>query len=1074
MQCPACNAETPERSRFCNECGAPMPKPCGSCGVLNSRTAKFCSECATPFAPAAAASAASAPAAASVAAPLVLPTAPPPSITRSERRQLTVMFADLVGSSEMSGRLDPEDLRHLLLSFQTESEAVIRKYEGHVAQLLGDGILVYFGFPKAHEDNARRAVLAGLEIVEAVQKLGASLGQKLGTTIAVRIGIHTGPTVVGAMGGGQSSEQLAIGPTPNIAARLQAFAEPNSVVISDETLRLTRGAFLYEDLGQHELKGIAYVRRIWRVLREARVTLFVEQIRSLVGTPIVGRDPELASLTQCWANAKEGLGRVVVISGEAGLGKSRLAAALVAKLASDSRVYLACRCSPFHTSSPLHPLRDMLADHWSIDAASEPAQQLAQLESGLGALGLCTPDAVELLGAFLKIPIPADRYPALALSPQVRRARTLGLLSSVLLELARYQPILVLAEDLHWVDQSTLEFLRDFSSAIGSEAVLLVLTTRSPLEFRAPGRVDLSLGPLPRASIMGIIDNLRGERAIASDLVDKILARADGNPLFTEELTHNVLEASGTIPSTLQDSLMSRLDRVSSQRKALIQLCSVLGRAFSNQLLKKVVASVEPTLTSEISNLTEGDLIYAQGEPPMGGYLFKHALLQEAAYESLPRSVKTSYHAAIAKTLKADFSEVAPEVVAHHFTAAGMAAEAVAEWHLAGQVALGAFALVDSASHLRRGLTVLEQLPNTPERLRNELSLRVTLGAPIMLMTGFASSEVKAHTEDLWRLCTEAGADAADLQFAALWFLWTVAEVSGNFPRAQEMGDRLLELAELTKLSIIMLVARTGLGGAHLMRGNLEQARIHFEEGLRVYDPKEHSQLAFLFGQDCAGMCAAFLTWVHAFDGNEAAANAAVQRSLEICAGLNQHPGTRGFVECVLASYYNLIGDYTTAAAYSQSVSKLGQEQGMPHWAAQGEINLGWAMQAQGQPDGGIPKLAGGIAGLLGIGTGASMSLFYSAQAEAELRRGAVDEALAILETATNHVVRADERCFESEVRRLKAKALLKRGGPSSKSEAEAELREAVAIATRQGATRLVQRAQAELATLEAAAVGPS
>jgi class 3 adenylate cyclase/tetratricopeptide (TPR) repeat protein len=985
------------------------------------------------------------------------------------------MFVDLVASAELSARHDPEDLRHMIVSFQRAAEAEIGVYEGHIAQYLGDGILVYFGFPRAHENDGQRAVLAALGIIEAVRKLNVRVLAQFGVALAVRIGVHTGPTVIGEVGSQSTRETLAIGPTPNIAARLQAIAAPNSVVISEETRQLVRDAFVMEDLGLHQLKGFAEPRRSFKVSRPATNTRFQEAILAFGRQPMFGRDAELAKLLERWTRAREGTGGALLIRGDAGAGKSRLVSAFVAHLTPESSTLLACRCSPFHSNSPLHALREMIAGYLGIEPEMVVDHQEACIMAALAAAGIDDPSALPLLAAFLGVALPEGSHAPLAITPQIRLQRTLSLLWQLLAKACELRPVIVLVEDLHWVDSSTLEFLRDLSANISEKALLVIMTSRVALDVRLSEESgEITLEPLPRAVVRKIVEHLRS----GSVLAEKIIDLADGNPFFAEELTRMTLETvssesakwnDSTIPSTLRDLLTARLDRLPPARRTLAQLASIVGRTFSAELLAEIVEAVQSDLAGEIVRLADAEVIGAYGPPGRKTFVFKHALLQEAAYQSLPLRTRAEYHRGVAAVLERR-ADTEPEILAHHFTAAGQVAKAIANWQRAGEAALKAFGLGDAVRHLERGLALTPQLPDSPERVRAELALRVTLGAPIMLMKGFASPEVKAHNEILSALCNRAGAaTSTDLQFAALWSLWTVYEVSGAYANAEAAGDRLLELARSSGQSIIMLAARTALGGAHLMRGRFALARTHFEAGLAVYEPKEHRRLAELFGQDCAAMCAAFLTWVHVHEGELEAGQKRRLEALAICAACDQHPGTRGFVECVLATYHNLLGQYAEAAACSESVIQLGIGQGMPHWAAQGEINLGWSLQGQGQFAEAQAKIQAGIGALLAIGSKATVTYFYSALASAELGLGRFAEALAALDNAMVCVDEGDERSYEAELRRLRAQVLLSQGRPGARQRAGQELSQALKVASNQGAHYFAARVSEDSAALAAA-----
>jgi class 3 adenylate cyclase len=619
-----------------------------------------------------------------------------PRAPEAERRHLTVLFCDLVDSTALASQLDPEELREVVRAYQQAGAEVIGRFEGHIAQYLGDGLLVYFGYPQAHEDDAPRAVRTGLGIVEAMGRLNARLQRDKGVSLAVRLGIHTGLVVVGEMGGGVRHVQLALGETPNLAARLQGLAEPDTVVISGATYRLVQGLFVCQALGVQTLKGVPQPVAVYRVLGESEAHGRLEAAGPSGLTPLVGREQEVGLLVERWQQAKEGLGQVVLLSGEAGIGKSRLVQVVKERVAGEPHPRWECRCSPYHQNSALYPVIDLMQRMLQLQREDSPEARLDKLESALAPYDVSLAEVVPLFASLLSIPLPDDRYPPLALTPQRQKQKTQEAVLAVLLALATRQPVLFIVEDLHWVDPSTLELLSFIIDQVPTARILTLFVFRP--EFRPPWAprshlTQLTLSRLPRHQTEVMVERVAGGKALPGEVVQQVVAKTDGVPLFVEELTKTMLESGLlregedgyelmgplpplAIPATLHDSLMARLDRLATV-KEVAQLGATLGRAFPYDLLRAVSPLDEATLQHALAQLVEAELLYQRGLPPQATYLFKHALIQDAAYQSLLKSRRQRHHQHIAQVLEARFPELCetqPELLAHHYTAAGLTA----------------------------------------------------------------------------------------------------------------------------------------------------------------------------------------------------------------------------------------------------------------------------------------------------------------------------------------------------------------------------------------------------------------
>ncbi|HXG20801.1 MAG TPA: adenylate/guanylate cyclase domain-containing protein, partial [Methylomirabilota bacterium] len=711
--------------------------------------------------------------------------------TSAERRQLTVMFCDLVGSTALSEQLDPEELRDVVRNYQALCAEVIDRYEGHIAQYLGDGLLVYFGYPMAHEDDAARAVRSGLEIVQALrsqvlsplkgtgQGEGKQLRQWQDTPhpsplprrergLQVRIGIHTGQVVVGEIGGGSKREHLALGDTPNIAARLQGLAEPDTVVLSAATQRLVARLFICQDLGFHTLKGASTPTQVYQVIRESGAHDRFEAEVSAGLTPLTGREEELALLWRRWEQAKEGEGQVVLVSGEPGIGKSRLLREFHERVRREGVTPIEFHCSPYHQNSAFYPIVTCLQRVLQSNRDDAPEEKLRKLEVEVRRALPLQPDTIPLLASLLSLPHPAGASP-LNLSPQRQKQKTQEALVAWLLKEAEHQAVLCSWEDLHWADPSTLEFLHLLIAQAPTARLCLLLTCRP--EFTAPWGAcshlsHLTVSRLGRSQAARMVANVAEGQQLPEEIMRQIIAKTDGVPLFVEELTKSVMESLRamqapplqlTIPATLHDSLMARLDRLDTA-KEVAQLGAVMGREFSYELLHALSPLPAEALQQALHRLLEAELIYQHGLTPQARYIFKHALIQDAAYQSLLKSTRQQYHRQIAQVLEDRFAEInenQPELLAHHYTEAGLVERALPYWRQAGEQASQRSAHVEAVAHFTQGLEALKALPATPERVHQELALQLALRDALVVVHGYTAPEVEKTVLRARKLCQQ-------------------------------------------------------------------------------------------------------------------------------------------------------------------------------------------------------------------------------------------------------------------------------------------------------------------------------
>jgi class 3 adenylate cyclase/predicted ATPase len=1014
------------------------------------------------------------------------PTAMPPAIPPSpeaERRQLTVLFCDLVGSTALSAQLDPEDLREVVRAYQSACAEVIQRLDGHLAQHLGDGLLVYFGYPQAHEDDAPRAVRAGLGIVSAMETLNTHLEQHHGVRIAVRLGIHTGLVVVGAVGSGNRQEQLALGETPNVAARLQGFAAPNTVVISAATFQLVRGYVRSEDLGTHALKGLPRPVQVYRILGESAAQSRLDAASTTGLTPLVGRQSEVALLLERWDHSQDGTGQTVLLRGEAGIGKSRLVEVLRQQVSSADATQMVFRCSPYHQQSALYPVIDHLQRFLQWQRDESPEAKFEKLERMLRTFRLPLEDVVPLFAALLSISVP-ERYAPLDLTPQRQRQKTQEVLVAWLLAEAQRQPVLAVWEDLHWADPSTLEFL-DLCIAQTATARLLTLLTCRP-EFqptwaaRAP-LTQLTLTRLSPAQVESMVAHLTAGKALPAEVLQQVMIRTDGVPLFIEELVKMLLESELlreeadryalrgplpllAIPATVQDSLMARLDRLSTAR-TLAQLGAVLGREFGYEVLQAVAQMDDTTLQRELGRLVEAELLYQRGQPPLATYRFKHALIQDTAYQSLLKSTRQQYHQRIAQVLEIRFperGETQPELLAHHYTEAGLTEQAIGYWQRAGQQASERSAHQEAISHLTTGIELLKTLPETPGHTHQALSLHIALGAALQMTKGNAAPEVERAYTRARELCQQVG-ETPEL-VPVLFGLWRFYMVRSQLHTAREIGETLLRLAQPIHEPALAVVAHHTLGLTWFFRGVFPAARSHLAEGSALYTPDQRQAPVFRMGYDLGVGCRAYAAWPLWLLGYPDQALAHLHASLTMAHEL-AHPFSLAFARGIAAFVYQFCRDVPAVYEQAEATVTLSTAQGFASWVAMGTILQGWVLAMQGQGEEGLAKVRWGIAAWRSIGAALGVPYFWTVLADVCDHLGHLEDGLQALAEAHTLVEQHEERWWEAEVCRLRGVLLLRQTG-TPQAEAEAWMRRALDIACRQQAKSLELRAAMSLARL--------
>jgi class 3 adenylate cyclase/predicted ATPase len=993
------------------------------------------------------------------------------------------MFSDLVGSTALSARMDPEDLREVISAYQKCVAETVRRFGGFVAKFMGDGVLVYFGYPQAHEDDAERAVRAGLELVAAVG------GLKTHALLQTRVGIATGLVVVGDLiGSGASQEQAIVGETPNLAARLQGVAEPNSVVIAESTRRLVGNLFELEELGAKNLKGIVGPVRAWAALRSSSIESRFEAFHASGLTELVGRDEELELLLRRWWKAKTGEGQVVLLSGEPGIGKSRLTAALLERLAGEPHTRLRYFCSPQHTDSALYPIITQMERAAGFAHDDTAQAKLDKLDALLAQNITPRQDAARLAEMLL---LPNDgRYPTLELAAQQRRQKTLEALTAQLEALSRSNPVLMIFEDVHWIDPTSLEALGPTVDRLRTLGVLLIVTYRpefAPPWIGQPHVTALTVNRLGDWEIAAMIDRVTGNKPLPASIRLDIIERTDGIPLFVEEMTKAVLEAESegdvrktaaaipssavAVPASLHASLMARLDRL-GHAKEVAQIAAAIGREFSHALLAAVVRKPETELNSALDRLIEAGLLFRQGLPPQATYLFKHALVQDAAYGTLLREPRRALHARIAETLESQFTEIAenrPELLARHCTEAGLIEKAAGLWGKAGQRSLERSALVEAAAQLTRALDQTATLPATPSLRREQIKLQIGLSNALMHVKGYAAPETKGAIEQA-RLFIEQSEALGEppedplLLFSALYGVWVVNYVVFNGDICRDLAAQFLTLAEKKRATSPLLMAHAIIGHTSLNGGDFNKAREHYDKGIALYDPSEHRPLATRFGQDIRVAILSYRSLALWLLGFPEAALKDAENSVKYGRETGQAASLM-FVLYVTDILHILCGNYSVATAQAQELFLVADEKGALLWKASGMMFEGCVLASTGKSSEAIERLTAGSIGYQSTGATTFLTWFLSYLIRAYLELGQFNDAWRRIGEMMTAVQTTKESWWEADLHRIAGEVALKSPEPDA-AKAEAYFERALAVARQQQAKSWELRASMSLARL--------
>ena len=954
----------------------------------------------------------------------------------AERRQLTVMFVDLVASTALAERLDPEEMRDVITTYQNTVAGVVSRYEGMVAKYMGDGVLAYFGWPRAHEDDAERAVRAAIALMKAMKGLTMPYGEVL----QARAGIATGLVVVGDLiGEGAAQEEAVVGETPNLAARIQNLAQPGQVAIAETTRILAGDAFELSELGEHSLKGISGKTSAFAITGERTAESRLEARLSGATDEMVGRGHELGLILERWQQSKKSEGQLLLLIGEAGIGKSRITRAVIEAIGSEDHVRINYQCSPYHTDSSLYPAIQQLTHAAGITPADSNDDKLDKLEAVLAGA------EIQLIAALLGLSV-NNRYGALQMDPQQQRLHTLKALAGELIALSKRQPILFILEDVHWIDATTLEMIELCLDQMPDARILMLVTARPTFEHRFSGHpivTQLTLNRLSREQIAGIVHKLAGGKSLPNELLEEIAQKTDGVPLFVEELTKTVLESNIlietedsfklngplnllAIPATLHDSLMARLDRLQPV-KEVAQMAACIGREFEYQLLSQVSPLDEAELRAALEQLVSAGLIFHRGLSADGSYIFKHALVRDAAYESLLRTRRKAIHGKLLGALEANNS-TAPELLAHHATQADETDKAIDYWQLAGEQTRARSAVLEAISHLTQALTLLVAQPESKQRDERELELQALIGSASIAAHGYgAPATINAFDRGME---LSAHFDRPDLRFPILYGQYVYRYIRGGGSEAAHNSARqILDEAGLQVDGVPKMIGHRCVAMIHFCRGEFASAQDHYKQALELYRPQTDHTLIFNFGTDSKVSAQAFLSTITQLRGFPERAAKLCDEAVEIARqannihnleyGLFFGPIRHNFCKRDLAGFSQCVAELAAVA----------DEHKLPMWQGYASTQRGWFLSQRGNHDAAIAGLIQGLRGMEASGIFYDTPMVLGQLAEAYLNAGRYKDGLDAIEQSAAAIERTNERWFEPEIHRLKGELLMEDGG---------------------------------------------
>jgi len=984
----------------------------------------------------------------------------------AERRQVTVLFSDLVGSTALANEIDPEDMSALIKRYQDACAGAIARFDGFIAKFMGDGVLAYFGYPQAQEDAAERSIYAALAIIESLRQLKGPRGR----TFETRIGIATGLVVIGdIIGSGVAREHSIVGETPNLAARLQTLAEPNSVVVSESTHHLLGRQFDYQSLGEQTLKGFAHPVKVWRVLREAAVASRFAAGHAARTGPFIGRVQEMGLLLDRWRLAKEAEGQVIFLSGEPGMGKSRIVDALFERIVDDPYYHIICQCSPYHTNSALHPIIRQFERSAGFTLEDSAAIKLEKLEALLSATDNLNDSTRSLFADLLSIPLD-DRYPPLDLAPAQRKAATIAAIVQQLTRLAEQKPVLFVLEDAHWIDPTTQELVTRVIDDIASTRVLVLITARP--EFLSPwtGRdhvTSLALSRLSKTQCAELIAGVATAGVLKPALVEDIVAKTDGVPLFIEELTKAVMESATpdrpAVPATLQDSLMARLDRL-GPAKEIAQVAAVIGQQFSYALLETVSPASAADVATGIARLVDAGLAFPQSRASEPSYSFKHALMRDVAYDNLLRGRRQQIHERVARALEERFPAVAegePELLAQHFAQAGLADLACTYYERAGDRAVARSNFAEAVAHFNAALTQTGQLMESPDRSRRELALLLKLGPALSVMKGMQSPEV----EEVYQRAHTMGTTLDDETglFKATWGLWFSAVAGRNLEKARDRAEELVRLGQHSTDSDLLLEAFHCRWSTAFFRGDVATTLSDSREGIERYDPARHKWMGPVFGGHDPGVCALNIQGqALCLSGFTAKSKQCLEQAVSL-AEMLKHPHSLAFALMNSIIIRQTTGEHEAVHRVGQRLLEISEKYNFPPTRAHALLLCGWARAIGSDSEAGLELIEAEFPRAYAIGP---FFRYYAALlAEARVKFGRVSDALTVLRSALETVTEPGVGIWVPELYRLQGLCLL-RLDSHGKEEAITSLQMAVDTAKQQGTPLFQLKAAINLAEL--------
>jgi len=1002
----------------------------------------------------------------------------------AERRQLTVMFCDLVGSTELSRLLDPEELHELLKSYQSSVASEVERYEGHIAQYLGDGILVYFGYPMAHEDDPHRAIHAALASIEAIKEKNTFLDDDI--KFRIRIGIHTGMVVVGDVGSGQRTEHLALGDTPNIAARIQGLADPDTIVISQTTHKLVNRHFDFEDLGLSSIKGVDEEVNLFRALNEVNDQQQTDIEQQNDREECVGREIETTLLNHRWDLCKQGRGQVILIGGEPGIGKSRLVNAISKHVTEDDAFRIKLRCSAYHTNSAFYPFVNMLETLMEFSRDDNQVEKRSKLEAFLSECSYPVDESIPIIAALLSISLIRE-YPVDNYSPDRKKQIVQEVLVSVLHDKAAVKPLLLIWEDLHWADPSTLDVIGLLILRTESERCLCLLTHRP--EFRHPWQshasmTQLFLEHLTDGQIELMVNQMTKGKPLPKELLQQVMLKTDGVPLFVEQIVHQVLESgilqeingryefiapldSIAVPMTLQDSLMARLDK-SVAAKQLAQLGAALGREFSFELVSAVSGLEFEEVIASLSQLVKIQILNVRGTPPNSSYNFRHALIQDVAYLSVLKKDRKKYHYVIAQVLEDQFNnenETRPELLAHHHTAAGNHSQAIAYWRAAGEIAIRQSAHEEAIAHLRKGLELLDECPENYDKLINEISLQISLGAPLTATKGYCAEEV--YQTYRRALTLSEMADDIPHRFRSQYGLWRLHMLRAEYAIAKKQAAELLQLVVTTKDASFPVPAGRAMGATLFYMGEFESSHQHLQHVIdtgAVSEGQSEELITDIYDVvDPRVTCLSYAAWSCWMLGHLDIAAKNMQAAVDLADKL-AHPFSIALAQSFASWLHQFTGDREQTQKCAQTALAVSKDQGFKFWVGWEEMMIAWASIGDEQPERLSELMQEGLSTWQETGSKLGTGYFYTLLAQAHLEEGNASKARQCVLAALDFSEKTQEYWWQSEQLRHYGEIALK--NDSDEQEAGNYFQRALEVARKQQAKSLELRAAISIGEL--------